>query len=262
MSTNPIYNDIGKTYNSTRKADPRITQSIVEELNFKAPATILDIGAGTGNYSCRIAEKGYSIIAMEPSSVMRNQGKEHENLTWKEGIVEDIPVSDNSVDGIVCTLASHHFKDLRLAFREMKRVLKSEGKIIIFTLDPRLCSDDFWILEYFSPILEEAYEVHPPLHTISNLLEEELESAVRVKPFPLPNDLKDQFFFSGWNKPEIYLEERFKNGTSPLAKGDPSSVSSCLNKLKEDLDSGKWHLKHGDLLHQKNCECGHFFLIV
>ncbi|UOR12847.1 class I SAM-dependent methyltransferase [Halobacillus amylolyticus] len=261
MCTNPIYNNIGKTYNSTRRADPRITQRIVEELNVKTPATILDIGAGTGNYSCKLAERGYSVIAMEPSEVMRNQGEDHQNLTWKEGIAEDIPIPNKSVDGIVCTLASHHFKDLRLAFSEMKRVLRDNGKIIIFTLDPRLCADDFWLFEYFSPILEEAYNIHPPIHTLSNLLEE-VRGPVEVKPFALPNDLEDQFFFSGWNNPELYFEESFKNGTSSLAKGNSKTVSSCLNRLREDLESGKWQRKYGDLLHLKNYECGHFFLVI
>ncbi|MGM0852724.1 MAG: class I SAM-dependent methyltransferase [Bacillota bacterium] len=74
----PVYNQIGKTYNTT-----------------------IDIGAGTGNYSYELAEEGYNVIALEPSEIMRTQGKQHRNIHWKEGIAERIPLKDTSVDGSV-----------------------------------------------------------------------------------------------------------------------------------------------------------------
>jgi ubiquinone/menaquinone biosynthesis C-methylase UbiE len=157
----PIYNQIGKTYNTTRRADPRITQMILKQLNLESSATILDIGAGTGNYSYELADKGYTVIALEPSEMMMTQGKQHGNMTWKEGVAERIPIEDTSVDGIICTLASHHFQDLSLCFCEMKRVLKENGRIVIFTLDPRLCDAECWLFDYFEPILENAYRIHP-----------------------------------------------------------------------------------------------------
>jgi SAM-dependent methyltransferase len=89
-----IYNHIGKTYNTTRHADTRIAQRIVQELDINTPATILDIGAGTGNYSYELANMGYRVIAMEPSEVMRTQGKQHRNIIWKEGVAESIPLED------------------------------------------------------------------------------------------------------------------------------------------------------------------------
>ena len=78
-----IYNQIGKTYNTTRRADTRIVQRLILELDVDAPATILDIGAGTGNYSYELAKIGYRVIALEPSEVMRTQGKQHRNVIWK-----------------------------------------------------------------------------------------------------------------------------------------------------------------------------------
>ncbi|WLR42274.1 class I SAM-dependent methyltransferase [Bacillus carboniphilus] len=257
-----IYNQIGKSYNTTRKADSRITEAIIQELNIHPSATILDIGSGTGNYSYELAKVGYQVIAMEPSEIMRRQGKQHRNITWKEGVAEKIPLEDHSVDGIICTLASHHFQDLPLCFREMKRVLKENGKIVIFTLDPRLCDEDCWLFEYFAPILENAYIFHPPVKDLATLIEQQVMRPVKIKAFPLPHDLVDQFFFAGWRNPKIYLDTNFQKGTSPLAKGKKEVVQDCLNKLNIDLENGSWEKKYGNILSLNEYECGHFFLVV
>lgn len=257
-----IYNQIGQTYNTTRHADTRIVQKLMLELNIDAPATILDIGAGTGNYSYELANIGYRVIALEPSEVMRTQGKQHRNVIWKEGVAESLPLEDKSVDGIICTLASHHFQNLTLCFSEMKRVLKENGRIVIFTLDPRMCAADCWLLDYFKPLLKDAYKIHPPVEVLSQLVEDQITRPVKIKAYPLPYDLVDQFFFAGWRKPELYLNRDFQEGTSPLAKGRKEVVYECLNKLNTDLENGDWHKKYGTILKLTDYECGHFFLIV
>lgn len=50
-----IYNEIGKTYNVTRRADPHLLQALLDQLKMSSPATMLDVGAGTGNYSFELA---------------------------------------------------------------------------------------------------------------------------------------------------------------------------------------------------------------
>ena len=107
------YDSIGKTYNTTRQADPRITKSIISGLDLGLPSTVADIGAGTGNYSMELAESGFKVIAVEPSGVMRRQGRQHKNLQWLDGMAEDLPLEDKSMDGVVCILAAHHFAGLR-----------------------------------------------------------------------------------------------------------------------------------------------------
>ncbi|MGD6834839.1 class I SAM-dependent methyltransferase [Sutcliffiella halmapala] len=256
------YNKIGTTYDVTRKPDFRITQKLIIELDKKAPATILDVGAGTGNYSYELAKNGYDVIAVEPSDVMIRQGKQHSNLTWRKGKAEQLPIDDHSIDGIVCTLATHHFNDLSKSFNEMNRVLKHDGRIVIFTLDPRLCSKNTWLLDYFSELMEDAFNIHPPIESFKSLLEKQIKRPVNTKPFPLPHDLTDLFFFGGWARPELYLNKNFQSGTSPLSKNPPDMVNRCLERLKTDLDNGNWDEKYGELLNKTEYECGHLFVTV
>nr|WP_128894060.1 class I SAM-dependent methyltransferase [Longirhabdus pacifica] len=89
---NTRYNKIGNTYNVTRKADDRLTHKILSHLNINVPAHILDVGAGSGNYSFELANMGYRVTAVEPSQVMMEQSKRHKNLTWNQGAAENLPL--------------------------------------------------------------------------------------------------------------------------------------------------------------------------
>jgi len=73
----PHYDTIGKTYSVTRTEDPRITQWLIKLLSLEKGSSVIDIGAGTGNYSWALAEHGFNVSAVEPSQAMRNQAKPH-----------------------------------------------------------------------------------------------------------------------------------------------------------------------------------------
>jgi ubiquinone/menaquinone biosynthesis C-methylase UbiE len=256
------YNEIGRTYNTTRSPDERITERLISLLGQPFGSTILDIGAGTGNYSYELAKRGYNVIAIEPSEVMRGQGRRHERLQWKAGFAEELPIENNAVEGIICTLATHHFKDLAQSFREMSRVLKPTGKLVIFTADPRICMENCWISECFKEIVVQSCEAQPTTDDLKTLLEENTGRVADIVRFPLPYDLKDQFFFSGWRRPEAYLNEAFRSGISSLAQAPEDLLHRNLARLEEDLHSGRWHEKYGLLLNEAEFDCGYFFIVA
>ena len=49
---------------------------------------IADIGAGAGNYAAALADRGYRVMAVEPSAAMRAQAAPHDNVTWISGSAE------------------------------------------------------------------------------------------------------------------------------------------------------------------------------
>jgi protein-L-isoaspartate O-methyltransferase len=65
-----LFDAIGKEYNRTRRADPRIVARLVELLRLPAGATGADVGAGTGNYSNALADQSVAVIAIEPATTM------------------------------------------------------------------------------------------------------------------------------------------------------------------------------------------------
>ncbi|WP_432406346.1 methyltransferase domain-containing protein [Wukongibacter sp. M2B1] len=98
-------------------------------------AKILDIGVGTGNLSKKFLENGYNnIIGLDQSREMLNVAKsKFPNLKLRLGEFLKIPFENNVFDLIVSTYAFHHLneEEKSVAIREMLRVLKENGKIVI-----------------------------------------------------------------------------------------------------------------------------------
>lgn len=95
----PTYDLIGQKYSRTRVPDSRIVDALIELLNLPKGSTIADVGAGTGGYSRSLANQGFLVYAIEPSSVMRKQAQQHPQIEWFTGYAEALPLPDNSGKG-------------------------------------------------------------------------------------------------------------------------------------------------------------------
>jgi ubiquinone/menaquinone biosynthesis C-methylase UbiE len=251
------YDSIGKFYDYTRKADSRITEMIYKNLDLNSKdSTIVDIGAGTGNYSVEFAKRGLKVIGIEPSEVMIKQGKKHSNLKWIQGKAEKLPIADNSVDGVISMLAIHHFGDLKKSLNEMMRVVKDGGSIVILFADPRLCPDDFWLSDYFARIFNKAEEAYLSIEELEKEFKEGLKENIEIKEFLIPYDIEDYFFVAGWRRPELYLDEMFRAGVSE------EILNPILERLEKDLKSGLWEKRYGKILDLDKYDGGYRVLIA
>ncbi len=253
------YDKIGATYTSTRQADPRIGSALEEQLGLATGSKLIDIGAGTGNYSHYLAELGFEVTALEPSSVMRNQGKQHPRLTWISGVAESLPFPDGHFHGAVMTLSLHHFSDWKASISQALRV-SGGGPLVIFAFDPAHTAD-FWLFDYFPSLAKLDAGFEPSFA--------ELESCIltqglgfNLRRFPLPADLVDHFAAAGWARPRIYLQESFQRGISTFSKLDEKERVSGQTALKRDLDDGQWDAKYGHLKDTEFHDRGYGFIRV
>ncbi|MGG5461125.1 class I SAM-dependent methyltransferase [Clostridium sp. B9] len=97
-------------------------------------AIFADIGAGTGKFTIKIAERGYSVFAVEPNADMRNQLaitlEPFEKSHIIDGTAETTTLPDNSVDIITIAHALHWFNIDEFKI-ECTRILKPNGFIIV-----------------------------------------------------------------------------------------------------------------------------------
>lgn len=254
----PVYDSIGQFYSKFRLPDSRIVDSLLNLLQLKPESIIADIGAGTGGYSRVIAEQGFFIRAIEPSLVMRKQSIKHSRVQWFTGFAENIPLPTSSVDAAISILATHHFANLDKALQEMNRVTKT-GAIAILTFDPRL-GKKFWLNDYFPFIWEDAKRVFPPLSDIATLIQNITQRTVEVSTLMLPHDLSDMFLAAGWRQPEVYLNPEVRASMSVFALADSSIFKAGLKLLKQDLNSGEWDAKYGQIKRLKQIDAGYRFL--
>jgi len=110
-----------------RKPETKIAEDIVAKIG---NGTILDLGSGTGYLSIEIAKRspGLQVYGIDLSRQMvkiaRRHAKGIDNARFVFGNAAKLPFKDNSIDLVVSTGASHHWKTPRLVFDECYRVLK------------------------------------------------------------------------------------------------------------------------------------------
>lgn len=257
-----LYNTIGQTYVRSRRADPRIVDLLVGFLNLPTGSIVADIGAGTGNYTNALADRGFQMVAVEPSPVMRAQATPHPEVRWLEGSAERLPLDDAAVRGIVSTLALHHFPDLAEAFREMVRV-SDAGPLALFTFDIAVVrSMPLWMRDYWPSLFSDSDLAFPSLSEVAHLAETVTGRTAQIVPFPLPPDLADLFMVSGWQRPEVYLDGDVRAGISTFARAAADVVAEGVERLRSDLDSGRWEERYGAIRHLSEFDAGYRFLVV
>ncbi|MFI6741011.1 class I SAM-dependent methyltransferase [Nonomuraea sp. NPDC050451] len=108
---------------------PGYPLSSVEWLVPRRARRVLDLGAGTGQYTRLLVEAGLKVVAVEPSEQMRRRlCVALRKAEVREGRAERIPLEDGSVDAVVVA-QTWHWVDPALAVPEVARVLVPGGTL-------------------------------------------------------------------------------------------------------------------------------------
>lgn len=131
---------------------------IIRLLNPKKNDIVLDIAAGTGEPGLTIASMldGGKVIITDLSDEMLEIAKENALLRGIKNVetiacdVSELPFVGNTFDAISCRFGFMFFPDMKLAAKEMNRVLKPGGKIA--TAVWNVPSKNFWVTAIMSTI--------------------------------------------------------------------------------------------------------------
>jgi ubiquinone/menaquinone biosynthesis C-methylase UbiE len=95
----------------------------------------LDVGAGTGQFAAAIAGWfGVRVVAVEPSAGMRGQAAAahpHPAVALLGGRAERLPLRDRCCAWAWVSTVVHHLDDLPAAARELRRVLRPGGPVLV-----------------------------------------------------------------------------------------------------------------------------------
>jgi len=97
---------------------------------------VLDVGAGTGNAALLAAERGADVVAVEPTPRLRELGERRAaaggvSMAWTSGTAERLPLPDGAFDATVSVLAAMFSPDPPMAARELVRVTRPGGRIVL-----------------------------------------------------------------------------------------------------------------------------------
>lgn len=135
------------TYSATH-TDPVVLARVVELAQPQPHWRALDLGTGTGHTALALAPHVAWVAGLDLTPEMLAEGV---TLRTQKGIanapfvladVHALPVAAASCDLVTCRRAAHHFADLPGALREMRRVLRSGGRLVI---DDRSVPEDDWL---------------------------------------------------------------------------------------------------------------------
>ena len=109
----------------------------VERMHLTKGAAVLDIGTGTGillPYVMNVLGPRGSILALDFSRKMLEQARRKygpEQVSFLLADVESIPIFAGSFDAVICYSSFPHFHDKPKALSEMRRALRTGGRLFI-----------------------------------------------------------------------------------------------------------------------------------
>lgn len=153
----------------------RMTRNVLAEMDFKNSPSILDLGGGGGATAKAFAERGADVVLVEPEldDLFQMNLKGYENLTPQEEFVKPngekifkkwpeafdgyfarvfasghrLPFVNAAFDVTFCRAVLHHVARLGPVLREMLRVTKPGGRIILCSEPNRSIFDgESWLL--------------------------------------------------------------------------------------------------------------------
>jgi ubiquinone/menaquinone biosynthesis C-methylase UbiE len=133
ITTREGYDRWAPSYDEPGNQLLEIEQPIVREILDILPVGVaLDAACGTGRHTTYLASLGHKVIGVDTSPEMLTRAREKvPEGEFHEADLHDVPLPDDSVDLVVCTIALSHVPDLELALREFVRVLRPNGHLVI-----------------------------------------------------------------------------------------------------------------------------------
>jgi SAM-dependent methyltransferase len=240
------YDEIGRSYASTRREDPRIASQIRAALGSDEP--LVNVGAGTGNYE----PDDRTVVAVDPSARMLAQREQRSRLVVRS-VAERLPFPDRVFGAALAMFTMQHWDDRKAGLRELRRV--SLRQVVFFHQAPKT---NLWMGDYFD---DDAPRQRQPSESDIDVVHDCLQ-VHEVRPLLVPRDCSDGFGAAFWGRPEAYLDPVVQAGISELASLSEGARARWTARLAADLESGEWDHRHGHLRAMTEYDVGYRLAIA
>ncbi|MBL8755354.1 MAG: ArsR family transcriptional regulator [Planctomycetes bacterium] len=115
-------------------------------------SAVADLGCGAGFLANWLAARDVPVIAVDHSERMLAKARQADRATrvqFRQGELDALPLGDAEVDAAFSNLVWHHLPDLDAAAREVCRVLRPGGVVVVSDLLPH---DADWMREHMGDL--------------------------------------------------------------------------------------------------------------
>lgn len=116
-----------------------VRESAIAKAYLRPEMVVADVGAGTGFMAAGLALLVSHVHVLDGSPTMLEVAERNlsglSNVTFKTSEGHTLPLPDASVDAVFANMYLHHCPDPLAAIREMARILKPGGRLVITDLD-------------------------------------------------------------------------------------------------------------------------------
>ena len=128
------WDNLQASFYSEKVRDRALATAVVQAGDIAA-----DIGCGSGFITEGLIRAGLHVIAVDQSEAMLAEMKRKfantADIDYRCGEAAQLPISDNSVDYVFANMYLHHLERPAMAIKEMARILKPSGTLVITDLD-------------------------------------------------------------------------------------------------------------------------------
>lgn len=141
MTSKKYFDKVAPQWDEMRQSF--FTESVREKAfavaSVEAGKIAADIGAGTGFVTAGLIQKGLKVMAVDQSDAMlkemRKRFSDIKDIEYLVGESEKLPIPDESVDYAFANMYLHHVESPLRSIKEMRRILKRGGKLVITDMD-------------------------------------------------------------------------------------------------------------------------------
>jgi SAM-dependent methyltransferase len=247
------YREIAPRYDGSRRAEPAVVSALTADLFAAGAHSVVEIGAGTGNYTCELIAAGLETVALDPSAEMIAMGRGKAAARWIRADACAIPLANGAVDAAAGVNVLHHLSDLPQALCELRRVVR-RCAVVQAVVRENLAT--LWYRHYFPAIDDVLLPLHPPLGAIITAMLRAGFARVRARPI-FYSGTGDLTFEAARTRPELLFDARFRAATSGFRRLGEAECEQGLSRLRADLAAGEFARITApfDLEHQRAGDC-------
>ncbi len=138
MSSQAYFDQVAPHWERMRQSffSPQVREKAYAVAGARPGQSAADIGAGSGFIAEGLVQRGLSVIAVDQSEGMLAELRRRlPEVVGQLGGERDLPIPSERVDYAFANMYLHHVEDPAGAIREMARIVKPGGKVVITDLD-------------------------------------------------------------------------------------------------------------------------------